>query len=63
MWHNDCETYTLLNIYESVGFKYINFVDLQATTKITKIITVRNSLPYSMYICTYIRMYISLYIS
>ena len=60
MWHNDCETYALLKINESVGFKYLNFVDLQATTKTTKIITVRNSLPYSMYTCTYIRMYISL---
>ena len=62
MWHNDCDTYVLLKINESVGFKYLNFVDLQAIMKTTKFITVRNSLPYSMYICTYIRMCISLHV-
>ena len=37
MWHNDCEAFALLKINESVDFKYLNFVDLQATTKDTRI--------------------------
>ena len=35
MWHNDCETYVLLKLIKE--WDVLNFVDLPATTKTTKI--------------------------
>ena len=49
MWHNDCETYALLKLIKVWAVNmYLYFVDLPATTKITKLIILKNSLPYGM---------------